>query len=63
MGKHQRREPDVLQEVGQYERLIMVLYRHRPGKRTGLCLVCGTGWPCAEVWLPLEYGRMSGELG
>lgn len=63
MGKHQRREPDVLQAAGRYEWLVTVLYHHRPGERSGLCLVCGIGWPCAEVWLPLERGRMSGELG
>jgi hypothetical protein len=63
VGKHQRHDSDVLLAVQQYEQLVTVLYHHRPGKRSGLCLVCGIGWPCAEVWLPLECGQMSGELG
>ncbi len=56
MGKHQRHEPDVLLAVQQYEQLVTILYHHRPGRRSGLCLVCGIGWPCAEVWQSLEGG-------
>jgi hypothetical protein len=62
MGKHQRHEPDVLLAVQQYEQLVTALYHHKPSNRSGLCLVCGMGWPCAEVWLPLEHGRMNGDL-
>ena len=61
MGKHRRQEPDVLQPVQQYTELVHVLHTHRPGERSGLCVVCGIGWPCVEVWLPLERGRKSGE--
>jgi hypothetical protein len=46
----------------QYEQLVIALQQHQPGEQSGLCVVCGTGWPCTEVWLPLERGRMSGEL-
>jgi hypothetical protein len=61
MAKHRRRETDVLLAAGRYEQLVTVLVRHRPGNRTGLCLVCGIGWPCMEVWLPLGRGWLSGE--
>lgn len=61
-GRHRRREADLLRAVQQYEQLVLVLCAHRPGERSGLCMVCGIGWPCAEVWLPLEGGHMSGEL-
>jgi hypothetical protein len=47
----------VLLSVQQYEQLVHALRTHRPGERAGLCLVCGTGWPCVEIWLPLESGR------
>jgi hypothetical protein len=63
MGKHSRQESDVLPAVQQYELLVTVLYHHRPGTRSGLCLVCGIGWPCTEVWLPLARGQMNGDLG
>jgi hypothetical protein len=63
MGKHRRHEIDVLLAAQQYEQLVSVLCHHRPAERSGLCLVCGTGWPCVEVWLPLEHRRVSGELG
>jgi hypothetical protein len=62
MGKHRRHEADALLAVQQYEQLVTALCYHRPGERSGLCLICGIGWPCIEVWLPLERGRMSGEL-
>lgn len=61
MGKHSRPESDVLLAIQQYERLLTALCRHRPGERSGLCLMCGIGWPCTEVWLPLGPGRLSGE--
>ncbi len=61
MGKHRRQEPGLLQPVQQYIELVHVLHTHRPGERSGLCVVCGIGWPCAEVRLPLERGRMGGE--
>jgi hypothetical protein len=63
MAKHRRHERDVLLAAGQYEQLVNILYRHRPGERSGLCLICGIGWPCTEVWLPLGRGWSSGELG
>jgi hypothetical protein len=62
MAKHRQSDSDVLLAVGRYEQLVHALHTHRPGERSGLCLVCGTGWPCTEVWLPLERGQMSGEL-
>lgn len=62
MPKHRRHERAVLLAAGQYEQLVNVLYRHRPGERSGLCLVCGIGWPCVEVRLPLEAGRLSSKL-
>ncbi len=54
MGRHRRSETAVLEAVSQYELLLHALHTHRPGERSGLCLVCGTGWPCAQVWLPLQ---------
>lgn len=62
MAKHRRRNSAVQLAVGQYELLVTALRHHRPGERSGLCVVCGVGWPCAEVRLPIRYGRMSGEL-
>lgn len=62
MAKHRRRESDVLLAVQQYEQLVVALQAHQPGERSGLCMVCGIGWPCTEVWLPFGYGRMSGDL-
>jgi len=53
MGKHSQRESNVSLTVQQYEQLLTVLCHHRPGKRSGLCLACGMGWPCTEVRLPL----------
>lgn len=53
-GRHRRSEADVLEAVASYELLTVVLRRHRPGERAGLCLVCGTGWPCRDVLSPLE---------
>jgi hypothetical protein len=62
MGKHRRRDaPDQL-ATQQYDQLVAALRHHRPGRRSGLCLACGLGWPCPEVWRPLERGQMSGEL-
>jgi len=52
MGKHSPPKSGVLLAVQQYEQLVTVLYHHRPGTRSGLCLACGIGWPCVEVWLP-----------
>jgi hypothetical protein len=54
MAKHRRHEADALLAVRQYELLVHALHTHRPGERSGLCLVCGIGWPCTEVWLPME---------
>jgi hypothetical protein len=54
MAKHRRREDDVLLAIRQYEQLVKALHTHRPGERSGLCMVCGIGWPCTEVWLPLH---------
>lgn len=62
MAKHRRRDADVLMAVDQYELLVTVLHHHRPGDRSGLCLVCGIGWPCIEVLLPLDGRQLSGEL-
>lgn len=59
MAKHRRHEVDVLLAVEQYTQLMQVLQTHHPGDRTGLCLACGIGWPCTEVWLPLQR-RTSG---
>lgn len=54
MGRHRRNESGVLEATAQYERLVLTLQHHRPGKRSGLCLVCGVGWPCVEVRLPIQ---------
>lgn len=62
MGKHRRREAELLLAVQQYELLVLALRAHRPGERSGLCLVCGIGWPCTEVWLPFGRGRIQGDL-
>jgi hypothetical protein len=62
MAKHRRYEADAQLAVQQYEQLTQALHAHRPGERSGLCLTCGIGRPCTEVWLPLESGRLSGEL-
>lgn len=62
MAKHRRHQVDVLLAVQQYEQLVQALHTHRPAERSGLCLVCGIGWPCIEIWLPLERERLSGEL-
>jgi hypothetical protein len=56
VGKHRRREADLLLAVQQYELLVLALRAHRPGERSGLCLACGVGWPCTDVWLPLVAG-------
>jgi hypothetical protein len=58
MAKHRRHDVDVLLAVQQYEQLTHALHTHRPGERSGLCLMCGVGWPCTEVWLSLESRRM-----
>src|SRR6266536_2879498 len=47
MAKHRRRDANTLLTAGQYEQLVNVLHRHRPGERSGLCLVCGIGWASA----------------
>ncbi len=57
MGRHRRSDSGVLEAIAQYELLVLALRRHRPGDRSGLCLVCGVGWPCVEVWLPIEGQR------
>lgn len=62
VGKHRRHEVDALLAVQQYVELVHVLHTHRPSERSGLSLACGIGWPCAEVWLPLERGRINGDL-
>ena len=61
-GRHRRAETAEVEAVAQYELLVLVLRSHRPSERAGLCLVCGTGWPCAEVLLPLRPGGLPGQL-
>lgn len=58
MGRHRRSEADVLQAVEQYEHLVRVLHTHRPGDRSGLCMICGIGWPCLQVHLTVLYGQI-----
>jgi hypothetical protein len=53
MGKHRRRDEEAALAVMRYEELLRVLYQHKPAQRSGLCLVCGIGWPCVEVWVVL----------
>ena len=53
-GRHRRHDDDVAAAAARYEQLVVVLHRHRPGERAGLCLVCGVGWPCREVLEPLS---------
>lgn len=62
MGRHRRGDTDVLEAASQYELLVNALHSHRPGDRSGVCLVCGTGWPCPEVWLPLQGQLQAGQL-
>jgi hypothetical protein len=57
VGRHRRSDTGVLEATAQYELLVLTLRDHRPGRRSGLCLVCGVGWPCLEVWLPIERQR------
>jgi hypothetical protein len=52
-----RRDEDVPLPLKQYERLLVLLHRHRPGRRSGLCLECGQEWPCREVQLAAGSGR------
>lgn len=61
-GRHRRHEADVLLAVSQYEQLVVVLRKHKPSERAGLCLICGTAWPCVEVLLTLERDQTSGYL-
>ena len=49
MGRHRRTDTAVLEATAQYEQLVLTLHTHRPGARSGLCLACGTGWPCVPV--------------
>lgn len=51
MGRHHRRDEDVTLAVQQYEYLVRLLQQHKPAERSGLCLVCGIGWPCVEARL------------
>lgn len=51
MAKHRRHGGGVLLVVQQYEQLLVLLHGHRPGLRSGTCLVCGTAWPCADIRL------------
>jgi hypothetical protein len=53
VGRHRRSETDVLRAAGQYAHLVNVLHAHCPGDRAGLCMACGTAWPCLEVRLTL----------
>lgn len=57
MARHRRSESDVLEATTRYDLLVHALRRHRPGDRSGLCMVCGVGWPCVEVWLPFDPQR------
>lgn len=59
VGTHRRRHGELLAAVQQYELLVIALRAHRPGERSGLCMVCGVGWPCLEVWLPFERRRIT----
>jgi len=52
-GKHRRLDQDAALAVARYEELLRVLYQYKPAQRSGLCLVCGTGWPYVEIWLAL----------
>ena len=49
MGRHHRRDEDEALAGRRYEYLLRMLYEHRPAERSGLCVVCGIGWPCVEV--------------
>jgi hypothetical protein len=57
MGRHRRADTHLVEPVSRYEILLQALHTHRPGERSGLCLSCGTAWPCRQVWLPLQ-GRL-----
>jgi hypothetical protein len=53
MAKHRRTDEDAALALMRYEQLVRVLYQHKPGERSGLCMVCGIGWPCVDTWLAL----------
>jgi hypothetical protein len=53
MGRHRRHDAG-LPVVGHYEQLVVLLHTHRPGKRSGRCLVCGPTWPCPDIWGAVE---------
>jgi hypothetical protein len=50
MGKHHRPDADIEAAADRYERLVRLLYTHRPMARSELCVICGLGWPCVAVW-------------
>ncbi len=53
VAKHRRADEYAALAGVRYEQLVRALLQHKPGQRSGLCVVCGIGWPCVEVWLAL----------
>jgi hypothetical protein len=58
VAKHRRADEDATLAVVRYEALVRALYLHKPGQRSGLCVVCGIAWPCVEIWLALGIRSM-----
>lgn len=58
MGKHRRPDdPRIPYAVRQHEELLIAVHQHRPGRRSGVCLLCCEPWPCVAVvsiFLPPE---------
>src|SRR5690348_18125452 len=60
MGRHHRPDEDEAQAAARYEQLVRLLYQHRAAQHSGLCLVCGMGWPCRDIWLVLGVRESKG---
>jgi hypothetical protein len=54
VGRHRRGDDETQVAVSRYRQLVWALHHHRPGERSGLCAVCGVGWPCLEVLSPIR---------
>jgi hypothetical protein len=54
-GRHRRPAAAADHVVVQYTKLIVDLRIHRPGARSGMCLDCGTPWPCARISLACSH--------
>lgn len=48
-GMHRRPDPSTSPALARHEDLVLAVHGHRPGRRSGLCLHCGIGWPCTPL--------------